>query len=147
MAMEVVAAIASVAGILSLLGESLDGTRKLRDFFSDFSSASTTIAKILHDIQSLDRAISNIKNLVKKLPLDFKGTLHGSLQVQLEDYMKDVCRWLNTAKMLSPASATGMKLWLKKLRIAVNIKSVNEIKLELGRHQQAFNLSLSILGR
>ena len=145
--MEVVAAVASVAGILSLLGETLDGTRKLGDFFSEFSSASTTITKIVRDIRSLDQVISEIAELVGKLPPESKSTLQGSLHPQLQGYMKDVSRWLETAQDLLPASESGMKLWMKKLRIAVNIKCVNEIKGEMGKYKQDFSLSLSVLGR
>ena len=38
--MEAIAAISSIAGIVSLLAQAIDSTKKLRDFLSDVSSAS-----------------------------------------------------------------------------------------------------------
>ena len=147
--MEVVAAAASVAGILSLVGESLDGTRKLRDFFSDVLSAPTTVSSCLRDIDSLRQVIQSIKDLVEKLPPDFTNepVVMVAIQIQLKDCTADVSHWLKTAKALRPASDAGKKSWMKKLWVALNIKSVNEIRRELERHRQALTLSLSILGR
>jgi len=145
--MEVVAGVASVAGILSLLGQSLNGTRKLRDFFVDVSSASTSITNLLEDINSLLQAIESIKDLIEKSCSKFKDSTVELLRVRLEEYTKDICRWFKTAKALHLPSGNRTKIWLKKLWIAVNIKSVNEIRIELERHRQTITLSLSILGR
>ena len=145
--MEVVAAVASVAGILNLLGESLDGTRKLRNFFCDMSSASSTIASLLQDIDLLLQAIQSVRDLVEKLPREFPRAPIASLRSQVKNYTKDVSRWLETAEALHPASDNGMKTWLKKLLVAVHSKSVNQMMGELDRHIQAFSLSLSIIGR
>ena len=145
--MEAVAVAASIAGIVSLLGESLKGTKKLRDFFSDMSSASRIMSQILGDIDSLLSSIQSIKELCGKLPQDFEDTHVILLQVQLGDYEYDVCRWLTIASTLRPASEKGMKAWLKKSWVAVNMKCVNEMAKELARYKQTFILNLSILGR
>ena len=145
--MEVVAAAASVAGILGFLGESLDGTKKLRNFFIEISVASTVIDQFLKDIDSLLQAMHSIKSLVEKLPSDFWNDVVASLQMQLKDYTKDVSLWLQVATALRPDLEKGAKSWMRKTWVALNSKSVNDMRKELDRHKQAFTLSLSILGR
>ena len=146
-AMDVIAAVASVASILSLLGESLNGTKKLRDFFLDVSSASTTITSFLGDIDSLLQAMQSIRELLEKLPEDSMKDQIVSLRIQLQNYTQAVSRWLATAKALRPACDKAMKAWFKKSWVALNIKSINKMRTELDRYRQVFALKLSILGR
>ena len=145
--MEVVAAISSVAGILSLLGETLDKTRKLRDFFLDVSSASITVSNFLSTINWLLHVIDSIKRLVEKLPRNFCGFEVVDLEIQLEDYTEDVLRWLKSAKALRLTLTSGLKMWLERTRIGINIKTVEGMRKEADRHIQAFNLQLSLIGR
>lgn len=145
--MEVVAAASSVAGILSLLSQSINGATKLRDVFSNIYLASGTISRFLHDIDSLLQALQGAKDIVEKLPTDFGGSQATSLVIQLEYCTKDVYRLLETASSLRPASEVGAKAWFKKFWIAVNKNSLIDAREELERHKLAINLSLTVLGR
>ena len=147
--MEVVAAVASVAGILSLLGESLDGTKKLRWFFSDMKSAPIIISDCLNDIDSLLTTIHFIREVITRLPLDVKDDPIARLQTQLKEYVTNIPRWLKTLRTHHPASDSGLNswVWVKKVWVALDINSVKEIRTELCRHKQDLVLNLSILGR
>lgn len=145
--MEVVAAISSIAGLLTLLGESIGGTRKLLDFVFDISSASSTVQNFISDINSFLQNLQAVYELVEKLPEDFTSSQIATLHGQLTTYNKDIGLWLNTAKALRPASEVGAKAWFKKFWIAASIKPLGDVRDELDRHNQAVSLSLALLGR
>lgn len=145
--MEIVAAVSSVAGLLSLLGESIGGTRKLLDFVFDNSSASSTVHNFISDINLFLQNLQAVSEIVGRLPEDFTSSQIASLHGQLEVYSKDVRLWLNTAKALRPASEVGVKAWFKKFWIAASIKPLSDVREELDGHNQAISLSLALLGR
>ena len=149
--MEVVSAAASIAGILSLAGQSINGIIQLRGFFSDIASASRTIERFLRDISSLLRVLHDVEHLFSQLSTsEFDGitrTNSASLQVELEDCQKDVFQWLRLARDLRPASNRGRKSWFKRFWIGVSQAAVNDIRVELGRHRHAIQLNLTVIGR
>jgi len=98
--MEVVGGVASIAGILSLVGESLNGSRKLRNLFVDVSSASTSVAVLLGDIDSLSQAIESIKDPIEESFSELKNSTVVLLRVRLENYTNEICQWFKTAKAL-----------------------------------------------
>ena len=144
--MEAIAAISSIAGILSLLCQAIENTTKLRDFLSEASSASETAGQLLNDIDSLLQTLDAVNGLVKLLPLEFQNSNIVSLQLRIEAYTRDVFDWFKVAKDIRPAQ-NGAKAWFKKLWIATNIKSIKEIRVELDRHKENISLDLTILGR
>ena len=145
--MEAVAAASSVAGILSLLGQSIDGVSKLRGFLLNVSGASKHVSLFLYDINCLLEALHAGKQLVDKLPEDFKDGQITALQVQLDFCTTDVHRLLEIARSLRPASEVGAKAWLKKFFTAVNKVVLRNAREDLERHRQAIELSLIVLGR
>lgn len=145
--MEIVAAASSVAGILSLVSQSIDGASKLKDLFSDNSRASNTISRFLHDIDSLLQALHCAEDLTKNLPIDFGGSEVTSLKIQLQYCTKDVFRLLDIATSLRPVSDVGAKAWFQRFRVAFDKNLMVDAREELERHKQAINLSLVVLGR
>lgn len=149
--MDVVTVIASIAGILGLAGQSINGIIQLRGFFSDVASASRTIERFLRDINSLLHVLHDVESLFSQLSAsEFDGTPStnsASLQVELEDCRKDVFEWLKVARDLRPASSQGRKSWFKKFWIGVNQASMDTIRIELERHRRAIQLNLAVIGR
>lgn len=145
--MEAIAAASSVAGILSLLGQSIDGISKLRGLLLNVSGASRHVSLFLYDINCLLEALHEAKQLVDKLPEDFKDSQITALQIQLDLCTTDVHRLLETAGSLRPASEVGAKAWIKKFWNAVNRDVLRNAREELERHRQAIELSLTVLGR
>ncbi|MCJ1251955.1 hypothetical protein MMC30_009193 [Trapelia coarctata] len=149
--MDVVAVAASIAGVLSLAGQSINGIVQLRGFFSDVASASRTIERFLRDINSLLRVLHDVERLFSQLSAsEFDGTPRtnsASLQVELEDCQRDIFEWLKLARDLRPASNRGRKSWFKRFWIGVNQASVNDIRVELERHRHSIQLNLAVIGR
>lgn len=145
--MEAIAAASSVAGILSLLGQSIDGISKLRGLLLNVSGASRHVSLFLYDINCLLEALHEAKQLVDRLPEDFKDSQITALQIQLDFCTTDVHRLLETAGSLRPASEVGAKAWIKKFWNAVNRDVLRNAREELERHRQAIELSLTVLGR
>ena len=144
--METIAAISSIAGILSLLSQAIDNTTKFKNFLSDVSSASESVSQLLHDLDSLLQTLDAVNGLATSLPLDFKCSNVVSLHLRVEEYTKDVFNWLKVARDIRPMQE-GVKAWLKKFWIASNISSVRGMREALNRHKQSICLDLSILGR
>ncbi len=145
--MEIVAAASSVAGILCLVGQSIDGASKLRDFFSSISQASSTVSRFLHDIDSLLQALRSANEIVRELPTDFSASRVTSLRIELQYCTKDVYHLLDVAKSIRPVSDVGAKGWFQRFWVAVNKSLLVDVREELERHKQAINLSLAVLGR
>ena len=145
--MEAVAAAASIAGIIAVVGQSIDGLVKFSDFFSDISSASKTISRLLNDINSLIQVLEDIGDVLERARARRNYQNFASLDIKLEDCAKDVQIWLATARLLRPASDSGGKAWLRKFRLAVNNTAIRTIREEIARHKQTLCLSIEVFGR
>lgn len=145
--MEVVGAAVSIAGILTLVFQSIDGLNKFKELFSDASSASRTISRLLDDINSLIRVLEDVRDILEQFEAQKKGKNFASLDIKLADCSKDIKIWLSTARLLRPSGEHGGRAWLKKFRLAVNKDAIQTIRDEIGRHRQIICLSLSVLGR
>ena len=145
--MEAIAAAASIAGIITVVGQSIDGLIRFSDFFSDVSSASKTITRLLNDINSLIRVLEDIRDVLEQARARQRDQNLASLDIKLEDCAKDVQVWLATARLLRPGSDSGGKAWLRKFRLAVNSTAIQTIREEIGRHKQTLCLSLAVFGR
>jgi len=62
--MEALGAAASIAGVPSLDGQTVDGIPKLQNFFKDVSSTSRTIERFLRDISLLIKTIKDVRSLL-----------------------------------------------------------------------------------
>lgn len=145
--MEAVAATAGVAGILTLVGQSIEGIINLRDFYSKLSSASRTVDRFIHDINALLHTLYGTESLLSKWPKDQTDVSITSLHIQLEECSKDLSQWLATAQAMRPATSRGGKSWFKNFWNAVNKSAVKDIRADISRHRQAINTSLALIGR
>ena len=145
--MEAVAAAASIAGIITLVFQSIDGLQKFKELFSDASSASKAISRLLNDINSLIQILENVKDILEQFEAQKKEKNFAFLDIKIADCSKDVQVWLSTARILRPSAEHGGKAWLRKFRLAVNKDAIQTIRDEIGRHRQIICLSLSVLGR
>lgn len=146
--MEAVAVTASIAAILSLVSKTIVGIEQLSIFCSDISSASNVTDKFLRDANGLLKTLYNIRMLVEKVPTTADTYHVASLQIQLEDCAKDVPGWLAAViKDPLPSSSNGTKAYLQKVKIAMNRKKTEKIRIEMNRSRAALNTSLAVLGR
>ena len=149
--MDVVSIASSIAGILSIAGQSIDGIVKLKQLFSNISIASKTIDTFLRDINSLLYVLNDVETLLSQLDTrtcsGAIGVSTASLQIELEDCLKDVFIWLRVADGLRPPSDLGARVWFKKVWVAINQNSVKGIREGIGRHKQALQVNLALMGR
>lgn len=146
--MEAVAAAASIAGIITLVFQSIDGLVKFKELFDDASSASKIIARLLDDINGLIQLLEDVQNVAEQFEAK-KGEQQNfaSLDLKLADCSKDVHIWLSTARILRPSAEQGGRAWWKKIRLAVNKDAIQTIRNEISRHRQLISLSLQVFGR
>ncbi|MCJ1286620.1 hypothetical protein MMC26_005966 [Xylographa opegraphella] len=149
--MDVISVASSIAGILSIVGQSIDGIAKLKQLFSDISIASKTIDSFLRDINSLLHMLNDVEAILSQIDKrKYSGAIGvstASLQVELEDCLKDVFIWLRVADGLRPPSDLGARVWFKKLWVAINQNSVKGIREDIGRHKLALQVNLALVGR
>ena len=146
--MEAVAAAASIAGIITLVFQSIDGLVKFKELFDDAASASKIISRLLDDINGLIQLLEDVQNVAEQFEAK-KGEQQNfaSLDLKLADCSKDIHVWLSTARILRPSAEHGGRAWWKKIRLAVNKDAIQTIRNEIDRHRQLISLSLSVFGR
>ena len=141
----------SVAGILSLVGQSIDGIIKLRGFVKDVKNSQTTVNSFVRDVDSFEGSLWQIEKLIVQLPQEQPVVKEQidleTLQWQLQGCQSDIKRWLDVANHLEPGSSRNAEAFFKKLRIAVNKDGFSEFHSQIARHQLGLNISLSILGQ
>ena len=142
--MEAVAAAASIAGILTLVLQSVDGLMKFKEALADATIASKHINGLLSDINALIQVLEDVRELVEKQK---KNKNFAALDIKIADCSKDIQIWLSTARLLRPSSQSGGRALLRRIKLAINKDAIEAIKAEIGRHRQSISLSLEVLGR
>jgi hypothetical protein len=149
--MEAVAAVSSVAGILSLVGQALNGIVTLRGFYQECASASHFIQKFLKRLNDLIQILEDVKELMKKLEASpsraVADNVLASLRIQIEDCGKDVYRWLEMARKSMPGSTTGTKASFKCFLLALEKQKITDVYVEIAAHKDNIMTKLSVIGR
>ena len=145
--MEAIAAAASIAGIITLAAQAIEGLQKLHSFFADISTASKTVSRLLSDINSLITVLHNIDGVLHQVERQRENQNFAQLDIKVDDCSKDVKSWLETAKDLRSGGERGGRAWVRRARLAVKGEVVSRIRDEIGRHRQALCLSLAVFGR
>jgi hypothetical protein len=149
--MEAVAAVSSIAGILSLVGQSVNGIIALRSFFQDCAEASPSIKQFLKRLNSLIQILEDVRDLMRKLEKAptkaVKGYILASLQVQIDDCSQDIYKWLAMARKCHPASSTGTKASFKRFLVALEKQKITDIYVEIATYKDNITTKLSMIGR
>ncbi|KAF4633145.1 hypothetical protein G7Y89_g4979 [Cudoniella acicularis] len=143
-------AAATVAGVIGLAGQTVDGIVKLHGFFKDVAAASRTIEKFLQDMNFLIKTIEDVRSLLGKISTTLPTSTDlkvVALEYQLQDCSKDVYRWLNIARDYHPDFSTGSKASFKKFWVAANKVAVSGISQDINHHRHGIVASLAVLGR
>jgi hypothetical protein len=149
--MEAIAAISSIAGILSLTGQAVNGIILLRGFFQSCSSESYSIEKFLKRLSDLIQILEHTRDLITKIRTApskiVPESILASLQIQLDDCNKDVYRWLAMAKACLPASNTGTKAAFEKFLVALERQIITDIYVDISAHKDNIMAKLSVIRR
>jgi len=154
--MEVVGLVSSLIGIAAFSGQALDGIIKLRAFFKDLTGAEQTTSDLVDELESLVATLRGVKQLVANFE-DFSDarveqeamTSLGlsSLTLNLTYCVEDITTWVGVIKNADPSSATGIRAFLKKMKVAADKRGFQEIVRKISGHRQRLGVGLSILGR
>ncbi|KAN0114490.1 hypothetical protein V8E51_004034 [Hyaloscypha variabilis] len=154
--MEVVGLVSSLIGIAAFSSQALDGIIKLRAFFKDLTGAEQTTSDLVDELESLVTTLRGVKQLVANFE-DFSDarveqeamTSLGlsSLTLNLTYCVEDITTWVGVIKNVDPSSATGIRAFLKKMKVAADKRGFQEIVRKISGHRQRLGVGLSILGR
>lgn len=157
--MEVLAAVASVAGVLSLTIDGIETIGKLKAFCDDFKTCNKLASEFFHDLTVLATLLGNVKGLCTKLNMTNvaqKPDFHlASMQIQVEDCTHDLERWLDVARRYERGipdrgqhkSRLSVRAAFKAFTVAVDKESRVAVRTRFGEHMENIQASLSLLGR
>lgn len=143
--MEVLGATASVAGLLSLVAQSIDGIVRLRGFVRDVKRAPATLGLFLENVDAFQGSLIQIQELLAQVPPAANLDLLA-LEWQLEACFYDIKQWLHEAQKHDIPSVSGVRAFFKQLRVATNKDGFSEFHSQIARHQRGLQISLSVLG-
>ena len=151
--MDAVSAAASVAGLLGLVGQCLDGILKLREFFESAKRAPKTIKALMEELAALDSILEQVRTLLRSLQ-DRHGDLVPAPSILLDELCghiraceRDAGEWARVAQDLDPGSWKGLKAFFRKAKVAAGQNLFSEFQNKIGDHQRKIPLGLSVLGR
>lgn len=146
--MEVVGAAAGIAGLLTLVYQTVDGIIKLKSFFGEVSRGQKTVFEFVHDVECLNRTLEDVKSLLSRQDIIAKGNVSvATLEAYLMECSNDIEEWIKIAAKIDPASKKGAEAFFKRFRVAVNKQGIWDLGRKVTNHQQRIGTSLSLLGR
>jgi hypothetical protein len=149
--MDPLSATSSIAGIVGLVGQSLNGIERLRIFVKDVRNAPKTLDIFLQEIDNLQESLSQIQKLFIHLrttrPAQIEPEALDVLRSQVRRCSDDIEMWLASATKMDPSSSQGIEAFFKKIRVAMNKQGVSEFHRQIATHQQGLGISLSIVGQ
>lgn len=152
--MEVVAGVASVAGVVGILnavGHVIQGALKLKGFVHDVSTASETVKSFLDATDNLEGVLTAISDLLKRAPEEWLVGAEAQktriLASQVEKCRADIDALVKEVPIHNSNSLTAKKSILKKVLVASHETAYKKFHRKVERHLSGMQLSLSVLGR
>ncbi|PMD34397.1 hypothetical protein L207DRAFT_570988 [Hyaloscypha variabilis F] len=154
--MEVVGLVSSLVGIAAFTGQALDGIIKLRSFFKDLTGAEQTTSDLVDELESFITTLTDIKQLVatsknvsdaRANPEAMTSLGISSLTTSLASCVEDVTAWVEVIKNADPSTATGIRAFLRKMKVAADKRGFQDIARKILGHRQRIGVGLSTLGR
>ncbi|PMD40887.1 hypothetical protein L207DRAFT_633832 [Hyaloscypha variabilis F] len=152
--MEAVRITSNFAGILTIVGQSIDGILKLKAFFEDVSTAPQRFEDLLKDISDLQDVMIQIQEFVDLLGREPAEKLQGTntpkttiLQANLTSCATDIEAWVQLTGKMNPRTETGIRGFFRKVKVAADKRGFEQFGKKISSHQQRIGLNLSVLGR
>ncbi|KAN0095184.1 hypothetical protein V8E51_015895 [Hyaloscypha variabilis] len=152
--MEAVGIASSFAGILTIVGQSIDGILKLNAFFKDVSTAAQRFEDLLKDISDLQDVMIQIQEFVDLLGREPAEKLQGRnmpkttiLQVNPTSCATDIEAWVQLIEKMNPRTETGIRRFFRKVKVAADKRGFEQFGKKISSHHQRIGLNLSVLGR
>ena len=151
--MEAVGAAASIAGLLGLVGHTIDGLVKLRRFFHFAKDAPAKLKDLIEDITTLRGTLDHTERVLRELedeylyPTHLHGELLDELIATITLCERDVSAWDKVARSSNTGNWKGVKAFFRKAKLAANKDWFDELREKIAGHERRVSLSLSVLGR
>ena len=151
--MDAVGAAASVAGLLGLVGQCLDGILKLRQFFELTKRAPKMVKGLMEELVALDSILEQVRTLLKSIQdrhqnlVPAPSILLDELREHIRSCEQDARYWAGVAQDLNPGSWTGLRAFFRKAKIAAGQNLFSEFGNRIADHQRKISVGLSVLGR
>ncbi|KAE9380702.1 hypothetical protein N431DRAFT_324530 [Stipitochalara longipes BDJ] len=148
--MEAVAAVSSVAGIASLVGQSLNGLKNLSNFVHDCRNASRTVTRFLEELTTLKQTIEEVDALLLQIKEPFEDSrrnILNSLSTQLEQCANNLQRWLVAAQNNKMSHRPSYKRLFQSILISIRSQDIKDVFRQISSHREGISLSLSATGR
>jgi len=149
---EIVGVIAAFTGVISFVGQSIDGIVKLRQFFRDAHSSPKRIRLLLHDFSDLLASLEKVRGLLKKLqivasndPTVLEEIEMGAVDQEIRKCKKDIETWVQVAEHHDLKSSTGIHGFFNRLRIAASQDEIAEFRDRITIHISKMSVNISIL--
>ena len=153
--MEAVAAISSIAGIISLTIQGLQLIERLRTFCTDLDATETGLfvkdltasARILVDVKELCQQKQDAQNLA---PMG--GFRLASLHLQVEECTTDLEGWLALSQRFDGADVreqekSKRRKWARMYMEVVTKNARGDLRKRFRSHEENMKIALSMLGR
>ena len=151
--MEVVAGVASVAGVVGLLnavGHAIRGILELKKFAYSVSTASKTVKCFLEATESLEGTLTAISEFLKRAP---EKWLFGAeaqninrLASQVQRCRADIGQWVKDVPIQNVNFSKSTKAFFRKLRVASDEHAYSKFHQNVSLHCQRMQMSLNLLG-
>lgn len=157
--MEALAAVASVAGVLSLTVQGIEIVGKLKLFCYDFKRSKKVAADFIQDLTMRATLLGGVKALCTRMRVtgsSQKPDFHlASMRIQIEDCTHDLEKWLALARRYERGvphrgqhrSRLSVRATFKAFITAIEKESRVAVRTRFGWHMENIQTSLSLLGR
>jgi hypothetical protein len=139
---------ASIAGIISLAGQTLQATSTLytfcktyRNIHIEFEQTSKELEGLRNILQQIERFATDDTSRIS-LPTDAVS----GLQESLSECRKDIEMWAQKVELLGIADAKGAKRVLTKIKVSADKDYFKRPRERLCIHRAQIGLSLGLLG-
>ena len=133
-----------IAGLLSLVGQAIEGIIKLRAFAKGFEESAATVNEFVDDLNSFGDSLQQVRDLLKKVSdsarIDVK-----TLRWQLQSCQSSVLSWNQLTRRRQHGLKDEAKAFFTQLGNAANIEGFVEFQSRISTHQLGLQMSLSML--
>jgi septation ring formation regulator EzrA len=139
---------ASIAGLISLAGQTIQATSKLYTFFQTYKTIHTQFERTGQELESLEDVLRQIERVITNATV--KGSTPIDVIVTLEARVKecrdDIEKWTKKVELLGLDGAKSTKRVITKLKVTADKAYFTRVREQLCFHRSQINLSLGVLG-
>ncbi|KAI9725985.1 MAG: hypothetical protein M1828_002313 [Chrysothrix sp. TS-e1954] len=134
----------SIAGLLSLLGLTVQSTCALHGFCSRYKSSNRDVADLTSDVFALQNALRQLETLPLRM---CQASTVGTLQYHVSKCKSDLDEWLAKLSHLDPDQKKGVAKIGKKIAASIGHHQFAELRSKVAAHRGQLSMLLQFVGR